>query len=197
MSKLLTPSEIVNSITDVSLTNFDFEKATNRFKRDESKFLALSLLKFKRNTAKVILTGELATGGVMVSEFENKSKAYSIALTLDQIEDHQAFEELEDYLQKQIPDGDYSLSSPARDERLYVKLKPAKDGKSFSVKNNLSLNPAKSENSGLYQGQKVEVTCQIGVYVNLKEKTAGLTITPLNIKFEVDVEEPPAKKQKK
>lgn len=197
MSKVVAPSAIAESIDQVSFTNLDMEKAILKFENDPTKFLILGNLKLEKHSVKVSLTGEMVANGLLVSEFDGK-KNFSLALTLDETDDLEGLEKISEKLISMIPDSDeYSFSSFVREEKLYLKLKLGNDKKSFMVKNNLKLNPNKMENTGLYRGQRVDVVGEIGVYVNIKDKKAGLTFTPRKIQFEVDFEEPATKKQKK
>lgn len=196
MSKVVAPSVIAESIDQVSFTNLDIEKICSKYEQDDSKFLFMGNLKLKKQNVKVSLNGELAANDILVSEFDGK-KNFSLALTLDETDDLEGLEKICEKLESLIPNPDWTFSTPVRDEKMYLKLKVASDKKSFQAKNNVKLNPNKMENTGLYRGQRVDVVGEIGVYVNIKEKKAGITFTPRKIQFEVDFEEPVAKKQKK
>lgn len=161
-----------------------------------AKTLYIGALKQDKRVPKVVISAEVESEGFLVNEFDSV-KNFSLPITLDESDELQSLDKLSEKLSTLIPDSDnYSITTPSRDEKMYLKFKLSKDKKNFIARNNLKLNPNKIENTGIYRGQKVEVVGELGYYVNVKDKKAGLTFTLRKISFELD-EEPVFKKQKK
>lgn len=182
-------SELASTLENVSFANLDSIASGE-------KSLYVGVLKNSNKVPKITLDGEIESEGFLVNEFD-KVKNYSLPITLEESDELAALEKLSEHFSSMIPDSDdYTITTPARDEKIYLKFKLARDKKNFVARNNLKLNPNKIENTGIYRGQKVQVLGELGYYVNTKEKKAGLTFTLRKIFFEVD-EEPVLKKQKK
>jgi hypothetical protein len=192
MSNFVTPSEIV---TDASLqiAHIDLKKAM-QFHEDTGKnFLALGSFRLGKAAFKISLNGEVTTNGISVSEF-NKIPNYSFGLRFENDEDAAAFEKLTEILSKFItestPDAkeDWELTSPIKDDKIYIKLKTTTDKKRFNVASNVKLDPKKIADATVARGQKVQVVGELGVYCNLIDKKAGVTFAARKINFTTEEE---------
>lgn len=194
----LQPDQIVSN-ENLQIANLDLSKAAAKYEDTGKGFLAMGAFRLGKSAFKTILKGELTTNGIACNEF-NKTPNYSLGLQFEQEADLEAFQKLNDFIikfleaQNQKPD-DWELTNVVRDDRIYIKLK-TNQKKTFQVLSNVKLDPKRLQDTGLYRGQKVEVIAELGIYFNLVDKKAGITISPRRITFELEDEEPVAKKAK-
>jgi hypothetical protein len=163
----------------------NFEKLESCFhesKTPEKSFIKLFKFKDEENkNLKVTLVGTVTTNGISVNSWEDR-KNFSIGFRFDNDEEITFVEKFLELITKFIGD-DYEVKSPLKDDLLYLKLK-TKDNTSFApTKSNLKLSPKKPADS-VYQGQSLKATCEFSIYVNFKDKNAGLLITPLELTFD-------------
>jgi len=195
MSIVLTPSA-ASSNSDLSLV-VDLVKAQKAFENNGKSFIVLSKFRFKKSGFKLVLSGEVSTDGIKVSTFgEGKSakSSYSFGFVLDSPEDVEAIGSFQALVDGVCPE-DYESSSLIKDETMYIKLK-TKDGKRFSCFSNVKLDPKKSHEAAVYNGQKVSITAELSAWFNLEDKKAGLTLNVTKLEFEVEADEPAAKRVK-
>ena len=192
------PEQIVAN-ENLQIANLDLAKAAAKYEDTGKGFLAMGALRLGKSAFKTVLKGELTTNGIACNEF-NKVFNYSLGLQFESEADLEAFQKLNDFIikfletQNQKTD-DWELTNVVRDDRIYIKLK-TNQKKAFQVLSNVKLDPKKLQDTGLYRGQKVEVIAELGIYFNLVDKKAGVTISPRRITFEMEEEEPAAKKTK-
>lgn len=194
----LSPSALASQ-KNLKIVNIDLNKAMTRYVDTGKGFIGMGTFRINRNAFKLVMKGELTTNGIAVNEF-NKIANYSIGIQLDEEKDLEAFEKLNNMLAEFLEDAfpnseEWDLNRIVKDDRVYLKLKI--DGKkNFQFNSNIKLTPKNLSDSGLFRGQKVEVTAEIAPYFNFEDKKAGLSISPRIIKFDVDdeVEEPVSKK---
>lgn len=194
----LSPSSLVSQ-KNLKIVNIDLNKAMTRYVDTGKGFIGMGTFRINKNAFKLVLKGELTTNGIAVNEF-NKIPNYSLGIQLDEEKDLEAFEKLNnllaEFLEDAFPDTDeWDLNRVVKDDRIYLKLKV--DGKkNFQFNSNIKLTPKNLSDSGLFRGQKVEVTAEIAPYFNFEDKKAGLSISPRAVKFDVEeeMEEPAPKK---
>lgn len=202
MTQTLTsfsPSEAAKD-ENLTITNIDLIKALTKYEDNGKNWLSMGSLRMGKNAFKLVLTGELTTNGVTASEF-GKVMAYSFGFRFDHEEDLEAFQKFNDLIIQFIEDqdqkvDDWDLTNIVKDDKIYIKLK-TNHKKTFQVISNVKIDPKRLADSGLYRGQKVEVIAEVSVYFNLLDKKAGLVLGPRKITFDIEEEEPVAKKAKR
>lgn len=183
-----TPSEIIND-ADLRIAHLDVKKALANFEETGKNFLVMGAFRLGNNSVKVSLNGELTTEGVLVSEF-NKIPNYSFGFRFDEPEDLAAMEALSDKLAnylKENSNDDWELTSPVKEDKMYIKLKTTTDKKRFNLLSNIRLDPKKLQDANLSRGQKVQVIGDLGVYCNLPDKKAGITFSVRKLEFSNEV----------
>lgn len=188
MSALVTFPANITHRKDLSVSNVDLKKAIKRYDDDGKKFLVMGGFKAGKSVFKLLLEGELTTNGISVSEFD-KTTFYSIGIQFDREEDLDAFAKFNSALIKFINDDDWDISNLVKDDKIYLKLKTNQKRNAFEVVSNVKLDPKRPQESGLFRGQKVVVTAELGCYFNLNQKKAGLTLNIRKLKFEQEEEE--------
>ena len=185
MSNYQAPSEIVKE-KSLQIAHLDVQKALSQYEDTGKNFLVLGTLRLGKSPFKVSLTGELTTEGITVSEF-NKVPNYSFGIRFNDEDDLAAMETLNtilaDYLKENSKD-DWELTQSVKDDKMYIKLKTTSDKKRFNILSNVKLDPKKLSDSNLSRGQKVEVIGELGAYVNLPDKKAGITFTARKVLFQ-------------
>lgn len=175
----------ISSAFQTPLTIFppNFEKLENAFKSNPEKAW-IKLLKFKdseNKSLKVTLEGTVTTNGISINSWEDK-KSFSIGFRFDDDDELLAIDNFL-LLVKKFTGDEYDIKSPAKDEIIYLKLK-SKDNSSFApTKSNLKLSPKKPADS-VYQGQTLKATCELSFYINFRDKTSGLILSPLDLIFD-------------
>jgi hypothetical protein len=175
---MISPSNFTSAI---KIMNLDLQKAITKFESDPKYFIAMGVLKIENKTFQTAINSEVFTNGILASEFDGKA-SYSLGLTVSE-GDIQGFEILNDLLIAFINDTAYEITNPIKNEKLYLKLKAG--NKSFNTVSNIKLNPAKFQDSGIYRGQPIQAICDFSVYVNVREKKAGIVVTPKKLIFEI------------
>ena len=190
MSSPISPAQIADDKT-LAIYNVDIKKSLANYEDTGKNFLAMGTFKIDNAPFKVVLRGELTTDGITTAEF-NKTPSYSFGLRLESNDDLEAFEHVTnkvvEFIGETVEGGeDWELTRFVKDDKLYIKLK-AVDRKRFSVISNVKLDPKKLGDSGLFRGQKVTVTGELGVYFNLVDKKAGITFAARKLSFEKEEE---------
>lgn len=171
----------ISDLNTATITmNFDMEKATQKYEKSSSNFIALGQCKDNGKSLKIYIEGELITHGIAENKFNNSGKSvtsYSLGVSL---EDPTVL--FLDELTSKVgivasifPGESYTISNPVKDDVIYLKVKDKKTFKDFS-----NVKP-----EGLVRGQKVKVLLDVKFYVNLKDSKAGLTLQPLKYEFEL------------
>lgn len=177
----LTLADVSNA--EITIAPNDFSKMNEFYEQDVMKN-KIKICKFKIGSKplKVEMTGEVATNGIAVKEWDNGEKSYSIGIRIDESADTLAIEELIFKVTELVPKH-YEISSPVKDDIIYLKLK-TKDKKTFGqIKSNLKLSP-KTPCDTVFSGMNSKVLCEVNLYINFDNSTAGLVITPLKFDFE-------------
>lgn len=178
--KMIAPSEFTS---DIKITNLDLQKAVEKFTSDSKYFIAMGVLKHENKTFQTVLNSEVFTNGLISTEFSGKVN-YSLGLAVSE-EDVKGLEILKDVLISFLNDQSYEITNPVKDEKLYLKLKSNFKNNGFNITSNVKMNPTKFQETGIFRGQQVQVVCDFSVYVNVKEKKAGVVITPRKLTFEI------------
>ena len=202
MTQTLTsfaPSEIVKD-ENLAITNLDLVKALTKYEDTGKNWLSMASIRMGKNAFKLVLNGELTTNGITVSEF-GKVMSYSFGFRFSDEEDLEAFEKLNEMIIRFLDDqnqksDDWDITNLVKDDKIYIKLK-TNHKKTFQVLSNVKLDPKRLQDNGLYRGQKVEVVAEISVYFNLVDKKAGIVLGARKLTFDVEEEEPVAKKVKR
>lgn len=182
-----TPSEIIQN-ADLKIAHLDVKKALAHYEDTGKNFLCMGTFRLGKNSFKIALKGELTTDGVLTGEF-NKIPNYSVGFRFDDPDDFSAMESLSETLAeflKNASDEDWDLSSPVKDDKMYIKLKTTSDKKRFNLISNIKLDPKKLGDANLVRGQKVEIIGDLGVYCNLPDKKAGVTFSVRKLEFELE-----------
>ncbi len=177
--------------TEAKLHSFSYDKVKSKYESGGAKNrLAIAKFRYDEKPLKFIVEGRLSTNGINVAEFgegKNKRQVYSFGFIADD-EDafHDTLDSLSDELLSYVSEGDrddYEILKLVKDDKIYVKLKPAEDRKSFITKCNLNLNPRKIQDAPLTTDQKVKLQVELGAYFNLADNKAGLMLTPSRVDF--------------
>lgn len=177
----LTLSDMTNA--EITIAPCDFSKMQEFYEQDVVKN-KIKICKFKIGSKplKVELAGEVATNGIAVKEWDNGEKSYSIGVRIDESVDANGIEELLGKVTALVP-NEYDISSPLKDDIIYLKLK-TKDKKTFGqIKSNIKLSP-KTPCDNVFSGTNVKVLCDVNIYINFDNGTAGLVVTPVKFDFE-------------
>lgn len=194
---MITPlSEL--SVEEISTGNFCFEKTQEKFSKDPSKFLFTSPIKYNKKPLVITFDAFLASDRVLVSNFSSGADVFSLPIDFDD-EDNiskiaHLYTELGELLQD---DEEWTFTDLVRDDKIYLKLKFARNQKTPAFTTNLALNPKKIQDTLIYQGQKVTVTGAINFYVNFENKTAGITLTLRKLTIEAEENELPTTPKRK
>lgn len=202
MTQALTsfaPSEIVKD-ENLSITNVDLIKSLTKFEDTGKNWLSMGNIRMGKNAFKLVMAGELTTNGITTSEF-GKVMSYSFGFRFDDEEDLEAFNKLNELIIQFIEDqnqkaDEWDITNIVKDDKIYIKLK-TNHKKTFQVLSNVKLDPKRLQDCGLFRGQKVEVIAELSVYFNLVDKKAGLVLGPRRLTFDIEEEEPVAKKIKR
>jgi len=195
MSLILAPSDITPA-KGLAL-NVDLVKARSKFESNGKSIIAMANFRLKKTPFKIKMDGELSTDGINVQTFgegKNAKMNYSFGFVLLNSDDMAAFDAFQTLVDETAPE-DYESSPIMKEEVLYIKLK-TKDGKRFNCFSNVKIDPKKSQEAALYNGQKVSVTAEVNAWFNVEDKKAGVTFNVTKLEFEVEDEAPPAKKVK-
>lgn len=184
MSKVVSLQELSNSISNLSISGFDLPKCSSDYDSDPvKKRIRIFNLKFSKSIFKVTLSGEVTTNGIAVNSWDGGASTYSIGLRFTDSNDYQNFEKIIDFLISNLNDS-WDLTNVIKDEIIYLKLKPSNDKKTFGVKSNVKLDPKKPNECAITQGQGVTVVAELGVYLNMEDSKAGVTIKPISFTFD-------------
>lgn len=199
MDHLPSPSEVIADPA-LALYRFDLEKENAKYETSPSAFITMPKYRLGKNALKLKLEASVFTNGIVSSEFgegKQKREAFSLGLKCEDTEDLEALRSLSDQLAQQLPD-DYSITETIKEDKIYLKLKTDDSKRNFKIKSNIPLNPKKSQDADISRDDIVTVLFELGVYVNLRDKTAGLIIHPLSLVFDKEViPSPPQKKKQK
>jgi hypothetical protein len=195
----LTPADAVSD-ENLQIVNLDLNKALAKYEDTGKGWLTMASLRINKSAFKLLLTGELTTNGISCTEF-GKVMSYSFGFRFENEDDLQAFEKLNEliisFLEAQNQTiAEWDITNVVKDDKIYIKLK-TNQKKTFQVLSNVKIDPKRLQDSGLYRGQKVEVVAELGIYFNLNDKKAGITLSPRRLSFDIEEEEPNPKRVKK
>lgn len=193
MSAIVSFPANITHRKDLAVSNVDLKKSIKRHEDDGKKFLVMGGFKAGKSAFKLLLEGELSTNGISVAEFD-KTNFYSLGIQFDREEDLDSFAKFNNALAKFINDDDWEISNLVKDDKIYLKLKTNQKRNAFEVVSNIKLDPKRPQDSGLFRGQKVTVTAELGCYFNLNQKKAGLTLNVRKLNFEQEEEDVVVKK---
>lgn len=133
----------------------------------------------------VKFSGSLSTNGVNVSKFGD-TENISIGVQLDQ-QVLDGFYELEETIEKFLKEkklnDKFEVTTPVKEDRIYIKLRYDLKNKKWIFKTNVSINHSKPQDANLFKGQGVTVICSVSAYVSLKSMKVGIYVTPVNLNF--------------
>lgn len=171
----------------LELFKFDYFKYEDQYKSNPNKRIAVAKVRAGGKPFLLKISGEITTSGINDSEFgegKNKRTVYSIGVRLedDEVEAIQSFSSIF----KSLPE-DTEIADLVKDsEKIYLKLKTDRTGKSFDFKTNINITPKKL--SEATDATTLSAVCELGVYVNYADNKAGFTLTPRRIMFDEEVE---------
>jgi hypothetical protein len=172
---------------DLAKADYAFDDLNLAKVRGEGrKELAVTSLRVGRGPVRVVLHGYLATAGINRSEHEQYGEKWSVGLQLDAKDDADALVAVVDrfgeYLDGVDPGRGYALKDPFKDEVLYLKAKTNGQQTAFTFASNFKLHP-KKPNPDVTRYMPLEVVAELGVYVNVREDTAGIFFTVRQVTF--------------
>lgn len=133
----------------------------------------------------VKFSGSLSTNGVNVNKFGD-TENISIGV---QVDDQVAngFAELEksitNFLKEEKMDEMFEVTSPLKDDRIYIKLRYDSKVKKWVFKTNVSINHSKPQDANLFKGQGVTILCSVSAYASVKNMKIGIYVTPVSLTF--------------
>lgn len=137
------------------------------------------------------LAGDICTNGIYEASFGDgklKTVSYSVGITLEEA-DLDVISHLLDTLQRFVnvaTNGveNFEILDPIKDEeKLYLKLKTDKSGKSFSFKSNIPLTPKKIGDVSC--AEMAVFYGEIAPYFNFEDRKCGLCFQPKAVLFDV------------
>lgn len=189
-----------NDIVSIEPFKLDLPKAIIRYDSKPEKNIVISKLRTEGRPFLLRFTGEMATNGINDKEFDKpngtKQVTFSIGIQLDDtlVDSFARFhQDLVDHLHADF--ADFEVLDLIKDsDKIYVKLKVDRSGKTFTCPTNLKISPKNYSEAAT--AQSVTFIGELGSYFNLAEKKAGLMLTPRRILFDDDGE-PVQKKARK
>jgi len=159
-----------------------------KYEKDEKKFLSMAKIRCQDNTPyQVKFEGEICTGGVNASEFNNNGKkktSYSLGITIEEGSAYAfLFQQLAGlaHAEASVISSDMEFNEPIKDEKFYLKLKTDANNKAFAFKSNLNITPKKC--SEVVDYDRVTFTGEAAVWFNISDEKYGLSFTPKRIDF--------------
>lgn len=178
-----TAADLNEALPD--LGNFDFAKKSAKA---EQKSMVFEFFKKDGKFFNYVFKASVASGSIICSQFDGNAN-FSMVVNTTSDEDVQFLEKINDIVAGAIPDsGSWNATTILKDDsKIFLKLKYG-DKKSLALKasSNLDINLKKPMDVKIYQGQEVEVTCQLGFYYDFNAQTYGASLTPVNFKFDIE-----------
>lgn len=178
-------------VNELTLGTLDLQHKTNIYESTAPKnFLCTGHLRTDNIPVVVQFEALLTANTILVSEFDNR-EAYSMPVELvngDELEVvSRITEPLVNALKTQLENADeWVIKELLRDDKIYLKIKFAKNQKSPLCKTNVAMNAKKIHDAKIYQGQKVTVTAALNYYFNFVDNSGGVTLSVISLDFEID-----------
>lgn len=173
--------------TNLLKTRFEFaDPNLEKIRADGKKSLATSAVKIGRLPVRILLQGFLTTAGINKSEHDTWGDKWSFGMQLNHQEDADAIKELLERVSERLsewePDTDFELKDVFKDEVLYLKAKTNNSQTGFLFTSNYKLHP-KKPNADIQRYMPIDVEAEMGIYINVKNDTAGIYFTIRHITF--------------
>ena len=182
-----------NTITvlkSADLSAFSYSKARQQYAKNGKSKITVEKYRLGKAPLRFYVEGRVTTNGINVSEFgegKNKKQVFTLGFLADEDEEfHGLLNAMNDSLLEYIDEDErdeYTLNQIVKDDKIYLKLKMAKNNKAFDLQTNVVLNPKRIRDADISQDQMVGLTAEIAAYFNLEDQKAGLTITPISLHF--------------
>jgi hypothetical protein len=180
----MNPSDI-ESIEPFKL---DLPKSLLRYEKSPERNVVITKFHTGGRAFLLRFEGYISTNGINDKEFTRpngeKQVTFSIGIELSS-ELVEAFtklqKNLEDFLGKE--NADFEVIDLVKDmDKIYIKLKVDRSGKTFTCPTNLKLSPRNYSEAAV--AQKLTFIGELGGYFNLADKKAGLMLTPRRLLFD-------------
>jgi hypothetical protein len=180
---ILNSNDLVSNPPTVG--NFDFAKKKVAFDNG-AKSMVYDLFKVDGKFFNFVFNATLASGSIICTQFDGNAN-FSMVVQLNTDEDAKVLEALNAVIAQQIPDHEtWTATTITKDDsKIFLKLK-YDNKKSLNLKpeSNIPINLKKPMDTKLFQGQDVEVSCQLGFYINFNQKTYGAALNPISFNFQ-------------
>jgi hypothetical protein len=166
----------------LTLGSFSFEKKLASFESKPSNFLASTAFKLDKKPVNITFPAILISDRIYCSN-EYKTESYSLSVELEDDQLLDQFSEISTIIADIVGDG-WTQTEIVKDDKIYLKIKFNKNGKSPLFKCNVPMNSKKLSDVNIYQGQKVQVSASLKAYFNFEAKQCGSTIAISELLFE-------------
>jgi len=170
--------------TPPAIPNFDFAKKQTAFDNG-AKSMVYDLFKADGKFFHYTFPAILASESIVCTQFDGNAN-FSMVVQLENENDTKILEDLNVVVAQVIPDVEnWTPTTILKDDaKIFVKLK-YDNKKTLNLKpiSNLPINLKKPMDTKLFQGQEVDITCQLGFYINFNQKTYGASLNPVQFDF--------------
>ena len=161
---------------------FNYEKLSLEYATNPKKGLKIYPITIDKKVLIESILAEVTTNGISANTWDNGGTTYSLGIRLADEEHYAHIDALVQKLAEKLPDT-FDVTSPVKDEVIYLKLKLKKDGKTFLTKTNIKLTAAKYQEADITRTQEVQAQLEFFSYVDVANKRAGISITAIELQF--------------
>lgn len=161
---------------------FNYEKLTLEHANNPKKGIKIYPITIDKKILIESILAEVTTNGISCNTWENGGKAYSLGIRLSDESYYAHIDELVQKLAEKLPE-EFKVTSPVKDEIIYLKLKLKKDEKTFLTKTNIKLTAAKYQEADITRTQEVQAKLEFFSYVDISNQRAGISITAIDLQF--------------
>lgn len=188
------PLNTETDFSELSLGNFNVATKAALYEKNQPKnFLSASAFKLNKRPLVISFQATVSSNQILVSEFDN-SESYSLPVELEDDEQLAILSRFSDalgeHLEEVLDDSDaWTLTEIVKDDKIYLKVKFAKNQKTPTFKSNITINNKKIQDTKIFQGQKVTVTANVNFYFNFATQVAGASLALQSLIFETNEDE--------
>lgn len=161
---------------------FNYEKLTLEHATNPKKGLKIYPITIDKKILIETILAEITTNGISCNTWENGGTTYSLGIRLIDEAYYAQIDALVQKLAEKLPE-EFEVTSPVKDEIIYLKLKLKKDGKTFLTKTNIKLTAAKYQEADITRTQEVQAKLEFFSYVDVANKRAGISVTAIELQF--------------
>ena len=161
---------------------FNYEKLALEYATNPKKGLKIYPITIDKKILIESILAEVTTNGISSNTWENGGTTYSLGIRLIDEEHYAHIDALVQKLAEKLPE-EFEVTSPVKDEIIYLKLKLKKDGKTFLTKTNIKLTAAKYQEADITRTQEVQAKLEFFSYVDISNQRAGISITAIELQF--------------